>query len=358
MSTLLSKALVAFTIEFDNEFEHRVPHRTTDHGGARSDPFLVSMVMWYMILRFVPEQGITAGELKVQSGLSKKQLRQLLERMSKWWGYVSIDPVANQSQSALVIRPTTGGLKAITVWRELTGIIELRWQKRFGHDLALNLQQSLEAVAVQLDPHLPDYLPVLGYELKSQIPEDFQPPRSLCDQSVALPILLSRVLLAFAIEFEAEANLSLAVYANFLRLAAERDIRVKDLPRLSGVPKEAAAMALDRLERQVLAKFKTESPTSRFKVLSANAFGREKAAACADLLQQIEARWQERFGAGKISSLRSSLEALIHSESSEATLLMQGIAPYPDNWRAHVPPREALPDFPMVLHRGGFPDGS
>ena len=58
-------------------------------------------------------------------------------------------------------------------------------------------------------------------------------------------------------------------------------------------------MALDRLERQVLAKFKTESPTSRFKVLSANAFGREKAAACADLLQQIEARWQERFRSGQ-----------------------------------------------------------
>jgi hypothetical protein len=29
---LLSQALVAFTIEFDNEFEHRSPHATTDFG--------------------------------------------------------------------------------------------------------------------------------------------------------------------------------------------------------------------------------------------------------------------------------------------------------------------------------------
>jgi hypothetical protein len=48
LPTLLSHALVAFTIEFDNEFEHRVPHRTTNHGstGSRSSPWLVSMVMW------------------------------------------------------------------------------------------------------------------------------------------------------------------------------------------------------------------------------------------------------------------------------------------------------------------------
>jgi len=29
LSTWLSQTLVAFTIEFDNEFEHRMPHRTS-----------------------------------------------------------------------------------------------------------------------------------------------------------------------------------------------------------------------------------------------------------------------------------------------------------------------------------------
>ena len=61
LSALLSQALVAFTIEFDNEFEHRVPHRTSDFGGSRPDPYLVSMVMWLMVLRYIPEQELPAA---------------------------------------------------------------------------------------------------------------------------------------------------------------------------------------------------------------------------------------------------------------------------------------------------------
>jgi hypothetical protein len=37
---------------------------------------------------------------------------------------------------------------------------------------------------------------------------------------------------------------------------------------------------------------------------------------------------------------------------------MGGLEPYPDNWRTDVRPPQMLPHFPMVLHRGGFPDGS
>src|SRR5215471_4673336 len=66
LSALLSQAWVAFTIEFDNEFEHLVPHRTTNHGstgGPSSSPWLVSMVMWLNFMRFVPDQGIDAKQL-------------------------------------------------------------------------------------------------------------------------------------------------------------------------------------------------------------------------------------------------------------------------------------------------------
>jgi DNA-binding MarR family transcriptional regulator len=195
--------------------------------------------------------------------------------------------------------------------------------------------------------------------LKSQIPDDFEPPRSAHHQSCSLPILLSKILLSFAIEFEIVADFSLAVYANILRIAAERNVRVKDIPQLSGVSKEATAMALDRLQKRGLAEVRNESANSRFKVLIINPAGRDKAAACADLLQEIEIRWQKRFGSPEIARLRASLESLIQAESSEGTsLLMEAIIPYPDNWRAQVPPREALPHYPMVLHRGGYPDGS
>lgn len=37
--TLLSRALVAYTIEFDNEFEHQMPHRTADDGATPAAPY-------------------------------------------------------------------------------------------------------------------------------------------------------------------------------------------------------------------------------------------------------------------------------------------------------------------------------
>ena len=46
LTALLSQALVAFTIEFENEFERRMPHRTSNYGGSRQGPWLVSLVMW------------------------------------------------------------------------------------------------------------------------------------------------------------------------------------------------------------------------------------------------------------------------------------------------------------------------
>ncbi len=118
-------------------------------------------------------------------------------------------------------------------------------------------------------------------------------------------------------------------------------------------------MALDRLQKQGLAEVKSESSARRFKVLAVNAEGRKIAAACARILDQTETRWQKRFGPRHITRLQASLESIIHAESAEGpSLLMESIAPHPDNWRVQMPPREILPHFPMVLHRGGHPDGS
>ena len=38
--------------------------------------------------------------------------------------------------------------------------------------------------------------------------------------------------------------------------------------------------------------------------------------------------------------------------------LFQALEPYPENWRASARPPRTLPYYPMVLHRGGYPDGS
>ena len=62
LSSQLSRTLAAFTIEADDEFEQRVPHRTTNHGttaepgGEREAPWLVSLLMWSACVRFHPSR--------------------------------------------------------------------------------------------------------------------------------------------------------------------------------------------------------------------------------------------------------------------------------------------------------------
>src|SRR5712671_4534594 len=87
LSALLSQALVAFTIEFDNEAEHRLPHRTTSFGasGHGDGAWLVSLVMWENCMRFVTEEPITVGELETPSRTGTN-----LDGMRRW-GYLTID---------------------------------------------------------------------------------------------------------------------------------------------------------------------------------------------------------------------------------------------------------------------------
>ena len=64
ISVDLSRLLLAFTIELDNEFEHRMA------AALPRRPFRVSAVMWSNFLRFV-EKGIPVGELPAACGLPK-----------------------------------------------------------------------------------------------------------------------------------------------------------------------------------------------------------------------------------------------------------------------------------------------
>jgi len=73
--------------------------------------------------------------------------------------------------------------------------------------------------------------------------------------------------------------------------------------------------------------------------------------------------WRNHGGrrTGPAQSTRSER----HSSTSSGTGRLpplrwpRGIDPSPDNWRAGIRQRPStLPHYPMVLHRGGFPDGS
>ena len=368
LPALLSQALVAFTIEFDNAFEHLVPHRTTNYGstpGAYGAPWLVSMVMWMNFMQFIPEDGISVGDLQRQLHVDDKTIDARLTRMGKWWGYVVVDSSHIGSHSRRIsrddiVRPTAGGRKAIEVWRPLMGIIDQRWEERFSRSEIDQLRSVLCKVASHVAVNLPDGLPILGYGLFSR-ESDAVRANPVQGRSVArhrgesgqtLPALLSKTLLAFAVEFERGSKVSLAVSANILRLVDEHGVQLRDLPRLAGVSKEAIATGLSFLEKKGYAVIRPEVAHGRVKLALLTAEGGIVREAYYQRTSTIEKEWQRRFEEGTIHQLRGTLERII------AGPLLLGLEPYLDGWRASAGKSEVLPHYPMVMHRGGFPDGS
>ena len=363
LSALLSQALVAYTIEFDNEAEHRLPHRTTDHGasGHGDGSWLVSLVMWENCLRHVTDQPITVGELETRARTGTN-----LDGMRRW-GYITIDGTTRKIHKSrpgpdAVLRATAAGLRAREVWLPLPGLIEQRWRERFGTGQVDRLRESLVAVASQLDPGLPDCLPILGAGLLSRGPDPALPPAGRVDPAgLPLSALLSRVLLSFALEYERATGLSLAISANVLRVLGADGTRRRDLTPLTGTSKEAVSWALGILIRAHLAAEESAGPdpaAGRGKIARLTPGGLDAKHLYREFLATIEQRWHERFTGRVIGALRTSLAALATAPDGKPPPLFGGLEPYPGNWRAAIRRPATLPHYPMVLHRGGYPDGS
>jgi DNA-binding MarR family transcriptional regulator len=356
LSSLLSQALVAFTIEFDNEAERRLPHRTTSYGiastGGAPAPWLVSLVMWSNCMRFVDEHGITIRELERAARTPTN-----LAGMQRW-GYIVIGPGQGGAPKwARVVRPTAAGIAAKQVWGPLVAEVEERWRQRFGTSLLARLCEALDALAARLDAALPDCMPILGYGMRNAERLTKLPPaEARMPGDRALPGGLAKVLLAFALEFESGYDVSLAICANLLRILDESPAPVRDLPERSGVSKEALRMAIGILTKQKLLAPAFDSSTGSRRAVRLTPEGLVLRRRYRARLENVEADWETRFGAEPLRTLRGSLEELAGDPGRSP--LLRGLEPHADGWRAKVPRPAGLPHFPMVLHRGGFPDGS
>jgi DNA-binding MarR family transcriptional regulator len=334
LPTLLSQALVAFTIEFDNEAEWQMPHRTTRHGSKERSlhaPFLVSMVMWSNCMQFVGEERVPVRELERRARTTTN-----LPGMQRW-GYIVLEPDPTDRRpkpprAGWLVRSTSAGRKAQAVWRPLFGTIEKRWQRRFGQDKVGQLRKSLWAVVNQIDLELPDCLPILKYGLFTKGPEYARRAAAHSEEGSRLPLsaLLSRVLLAFAINFEAESELSLAICANIVRVLDEKGVRVRDLPFLTGLSKEAINMAMGVLRKKGLAVVQADSSGGRAQLARLTPKGGKARDAYRQLLGIIEERRQARFGKETIGALRTSLERIVGDPNASPSRLLRGLEPYPD----------------------------
>jgi DNA-binding MarR family transcriptional regulator len=369
LPTLLSRLLIAFTIEFDNEAEHRLEHRTTlgAAGGTRRGPWLVSQAMWANFMQFVGGDGVPLHEV---DDLARITNLAGLQR----WGYITLGPHPADGRPApprgdWIVRPTRAGRRAQEMWEPLAGIIEDRWRARFGGPAIAAMRDALQAPATQLGAGLPRYLPVVKNQMFADIAHLRPRPPAGRGSSADLSVLLSQVLLAFTLDFEHESAVSLAIGANALRVLTAEGVRVRELPYLTGVSKEALSMAAGILTRRSCAVTGPDPAASRGKLIRLTPRGRSAQDEYIRLLDVVEQRWRARFGPGTIDTLRRSLLSVTGQHDGGRPRLAQGLQPYPGGWRARGPylrqttavlndPGAALPHYPMVLHRGGWPDGS
>jgi DNA-binding MarR family transcriptional regulator len=369
----MSQALVAFTIELDNEFEQRMPHRTTRHpaGADRaSGPWLASFAVWANFLRFVGDDGITVRELSSRPGVP----RWAFDGMRRW-GYVTIGPAPNDERSKppkgeLQVSLRPAGRSAAAIWRELPAVIEIRWRERFGADAVIALRGPLEAILAQLNEDLPWYLVGGGYEMfgasdqaasrarGSELVHPSSEERPTPSEVLDLSALLSQALLVFARDYESGRRVALALNANVLRILTEEGIPMRELPRRAGVAKEIMTMMVGRLEKRGYVAVESAPAAARGKLVRLTPQGRNAQLSYPRRVGMVEAEWRGRYGEDTVASLRHALESLVDPAGEERSPLWRGLNPPPTGWRASVREPDCLPHYPLVTHRGGYPDGS
>ena len=360
LSTLLGQVVVACTIELDNEFERRFQEAG---GGAR----VTSLTMWSNLLRFIGD-GITVRELVAAVGLPKSTVLSRVGGIERW-RYASVGPAAGKRagrgsargvKDEWVVQLTPAGRRAAGIWPALPGEIEARWRERFGAAEIDELAGALRAVDERVDAALPEYLPVVSstHGMALEFGHQQRQPGS----DLPLILLLAQALMAYTLDFEGGSALSLPLSANVFRVLDRDGVPVRELPSLTGISKEAVAVSLTSLARTdyVLVE---GAPASK-RTIRLTAAGETLRAAQRRLNARVGKRWAARFGTNVVEPLRAALERILdHPE------LSAGLTPYPDGWRASKPyahrtqavlsdPRGSLPHHPMVLHRGGWPDGS
>jgi hypothetical protein len=358
LSALLSHSLVAFTIELDNEYEHRTIHRTPLQrlaGEISRGPWLTSFAMYANCLQFLGEAPMSVRDMERMARAATN-----LDGMRRW-GYIQLVPPPEKPNSkrpdkSWFIASTPLGKVAQENWRPLPQLIEQRWRDRFGPTRLSGLRDVLWEINCGLDVAYPDFLPILHYGLFTRRRERGAgpplPPISEAPLNADSPLtaLLSRLLCGFAYDFELVSPISLAISANLLRVLDAGGIRHRDLPQRTGVSKESIAMAMGTLTKANL----VETGSNAGKLVRLNASGLAAQRYAQNLLVQVENRWESRFGKLTLQRLRQLLEQF----AGDPSLFFQGLKPHPDNWRASIPQSQTLPHFPVVLHRGGYPDGS
>ena len=342
LTTSLARTWIAYTMEVDNLFEAAGRVHVGHH-------FRIATAMWANGLRVIGEDGVTVQELR--TGARAACNLGGLER----WGWISIGErgigrrpgygTHRGIRAETMVHLTPAGRYAKRRWPRGMDEVEQRWRTRFGTGPvdALIYELRTRAGAVPWAP--PEVSPTDGFRTKII---DGDPDSDADPGSVPLGVLLGKVLTAATLDQERDAGASLPLTANYLRVRDTATVRLRDLPALTGISKEGTAMAVGYLQRSGLA---VAAPGRSVALTSGG----------------LDALSDYRIRAGRLidQELRAALTAIL----VQTEALSAGMIPPAGGWRGERPyrtqteriladPTRALPWHPMVLHRGGWPDGS
>jgi hypothetical protein len=339
LTTLLSWVWIAYTIEVDNAFEVASSERA---GRA----FRISLPMWTNGLRSIDDDGITVDELRAHARAACNIGG--LER----WGWISVGDVGGRRRDGYgsgrgvngdtVVRPTRAGAYARRLWPRAVHDVEGRWRARFGVDVIDALGQAVLPLATPMPWALPETHPGNGFGTHVIGGGD------AVDRERPLVALLGQALTALTLAHEQEAEVSLPLGANLLRVIGSDVVRLRDLPARTGISKEGIAMGTGYLRR-----------------IGLSAAGPERTVHLTPEGLDALDGWHHWAAKAKDNQLRAALDAVVAQEGA----LSAGLVPPEGCWRGEKPyvaqtkrlladPTGALPWHPMVLHRGGWPDAS
>jgi hypothetical protein len=315
LSALLSQLLVAFTVELDNEFERRMGE--AGYPGAR-----LSWVVWTDLMRFLARGAVSVRDLPANSADPDKQPKFRLGCLERW-GFVILEthqPEKRQRRDGWgsgrgiradwMVRLSAKGASACEIWPPLAGLIERRWEQRFGNATISRLREALANISDKL-------------AVPAQATHTGGHP--------TLPGLLSRLLSAFRLEFDPASPLPLTLCANTLRVLGEQPARLADLPRLTGASPEQSDIGW-QLRPYVVVK--PDPAARRGKVVHLSPRGLQAQQTYYRLIGEIELRWEAQVGRNALSELRKLMLELFDRRGKDGPLLSEGLVPPPGTVRA------------------------
>jgi DNA-binding MarR family transcriptional regulator len=287
LSALLSQILVAYTVEIDSEFERRMLDET--RAAAR-----LSLVIWLNLMQFLAGGPVSVRTLASRALSSAEQVKAVLGCLERW-GFIVLQTGEREGfgsgrgiRADWLVGLTAGGETAIRIWPELIPEIDARWMRRFGDD-GIKLRTALEAIERQLDLELPEGLP--GALL--QLPQ-FAPRQSPAVDGLPLAVLLSRALLAFALDFELESRTPIWLCANPIRVLSDEPMPEAEIPRRTGCSAETAGIGWQHKPYMIVER---DPARGRGKFVRLSEAGIHAQHEYYRISRNIEEKWKERYGA-------------------------------------------------------------